>query len=104
MDPAFLAGVDYTDDKDDEDDEDNEDTSIAEVPIPNTTVMINTQTMTRTQNLITTPLTPTRLMTIQAKHPYTAPEATYPFTVPLVNHHNILWMRKTIFPKIKPKK
>ena len=27
---------------------------------------------------------------IQAKHLYTALEATYPFTVPLVNHHNIL--------------
>ena len=29
--------------------------------------------MTQMQNLNTTPLTPTRLMTIQAKHLYTAP-------------------------------
>ena len=28
-----------------------------------------------------------RLVIIQAKHLYTAPEATYPFTAPLVNHH-----------------
>ena len=60
------------------------------------------QMMTQMQNPITSCLTPMRLTTIQAKHLYTAPEATYPFTVPLVNHHNIVWMRKTIFPKIKP--
>ena len=59
------------------------------------------QMITRMQNLITMLLTPMRLTTIQAKHPYTALEATYPFTVPLVNHHNILQMRKTILPKIK---
>ena len=50
MDPAFLAGVDHTDDKDDEDNEDNEDTSIAEVPIPNTTAMINTDNDSDTES------------------------------------------------------
>ena len=45
---------------------------------------------TQMQNLIQLLLTPTGLTTIQAMHPYTAPETTYPFTEPLVNHHNIL--------------
>ena len=93
MDPALLAGVD------DDDDEDTslagvrgDDTSLAGVPIP--TVM-PTMMMTQMQNPITTPLTPMMLMTIQAKHLYTALEAMYQFTVWLVNHHNILLMRKT---------
>ena len=38
-------------------------------------------TITQMKNLITTPLTPTRLTKIQAKHPYAAPEAMYQFTV-----------------------
>ena len=37
-----------------------------------------------------------------SKASITALEATYLVTVPLVNHHIILWMRKTIFQKIKP--
>ena len=40
-----------------------------------------TMTMTQMQNLITTPLPPMRPTTIQAKHLYTAPEATYQFTI-----------------------
>ena len=88
MDPALLAGVD------DDNDEDTSfagvhgnDTSLARVPIPTTTIMTNDHDET--------PLTPMRPTKIQAKHPYTAPEATYQFTVQLVNHHKILQMRKS---------
>ena len=35
---------------------------------------------TQTQNLVTIPLTQMRLMTTQAKHPYTALEAKHQFT------------------------
>ena len=77
MDPALLAGVDNDDD-----------TSLAGVQADNTSLAgvpiqseLTTTIMTWTQNLITTPLTPTGLMTIQAKHPYTALEAKHQFTV-----------------------
>ena len=43
-DPAFLAGVDYTDDEDDDSSlagVHDEDTSLALVPVPNTTITIN---------------------------------------------------------------
>ena len=90
----MLAGVD------DADDEDTslvgvhgDDTSLAGVPVPNTTSQ-QTMMMTQMQNLITTLLTPTRPTSIQAKHPYTAPETTYQFAVQLVNHNNILQMRR----------
>ena len=39
---------------------------------------------TWTQNLITILLIQMRLTTIQAKHPYTAPEAKYHFTIQLM--------------------
>ena len=106
IDPALLAGVD------DNDDEDTSlagvpgnDTSLAGVPIP-TKLSQQMMTMTQMQNLITTPLTPMRLTKIQAKHPYSALEATYLFTVQLVNHHNILQMRNQMtlnFLSWKPK-
>ena len=59
MDPALLAGVD--------DGDDDEETSCKRHRIGH---RIQSQP----------PFTPTRPMTIQAKHPYTAPEATYLFT------------------------
>ena len=100
VDPALLAGVDCADDEDTSfAGVHDKDTSLARVPVCNTT-MTNAADNLDTES-DHTPLTPTRPMTIQAKHLYTALEATYPFTVPLVNHHNILQMRKTIFLKIK---
>ena len=100
MDPALPAGLD--DDNDEYTSHEDTslagvqgyDTSLAGVPIPTTTITTMTM-MTQTQNLITTLLTPMRWMTIQAKHLYTALEATYQFTVQLVNHHNILWMKNS---------
>ena len=98
MDPALLAGVDDTDDKDTIfAGVHNEDTSLAGVPVPNTTVMTNGDDDSNTEYDHNS-MRPT---TIQARHPYTAPEATYAFTVPLVNQHNILQMMKPIFLKIK---
>ena len=67
------------------------DTSLAGVPIP----MMTNNDDDDLENPITTPLTPATTMTIQAKHPYTALEATYQFTIQLMNHHNILQMRKS---------
>ena len=96
---ALLAGVDDADDEDTSfagvHDKDTSLTGVpAREPVSKTTVMINADNSLDTY-LITTLQTPMRLTTIQAKHPYSAPEATYPFTVQLMNHHNILWMRKS---------
>ena len=92
-DPAFLVGVD------DDNDEDTplagvqgNDSSLAGVPIP---IATNDNDKTWTQNPITTSLTPMRPMTNQTKHLYTALEAMYHFTIQLMDHHNILQMRKS---------
>ena len=71
------------------------------VPVPNATV-VQMQTLTQTQNLITTSLTPTRPMSIEAKHPYTTPEATYQFTVQVVNQIRKTWMSQN-YLRWKPK-
>ena len=102
MDPALLAGVDDTDDKDTSfAGVHDEDTSFAGVPVPNTTIATNADNNLDAESKHNS-IGPMRPTTIQAKHPYIAPEATYPFAVPLVNHHNILQMRKVFFLKIKP--
>ena len=78
-----YAGVDDADDKDTSfigvhDD----DTSLAGVPLPFQQMQITTWT----QSLITSHLTGMRLMTIQAKHPYTALGTTY---APLYEEANL---------------
>ena len=75
-DTVLLAGVDDTDDDTSFAGVHDEDTSLARVPVSGATIM-TIQMTTQTQNLVTTWLTPTIRITIQAKHPYTAPEATY---------------------------
>ena len=95
-DPALLAGVDDSDDEDEDTSlagVHDEDTSLAGVPVPNTTITTNADNDSDTKSNHNS-VTPMRPNTTQAKHP--APEATYLFTIQLVNHHNILQMRKSL--------
>ena len=101
MDPTLLPGVD------DADDEDtslagvhDEDTSLAGVPIPNTTIVMNTDDDSDTESDHNS-IDPNEAYDNSSKASIQALEATFLFTVPLVNHHNILWMRKPIFLKIE---
>ena len=94
-DPALFAGVDDIDDKDTSlAGVHGNDTSLAGVAVPNTTITTNNDDDSDTESNHNS-VDPMRLMTIQAKHQYTAPEATYQFTIQLVNHRNILQMRKS---------
>ena len=92
MDPALLAGVDDADDKD---------TSLAGVPVPNTTVATkadNDSDAECNHNSVD----PNEADDNSSKASvHSTRSHLYLFTVPLVDHHNILWMRKTIFLKIK---
>ena len=94
MDPALFAGVD---DNNDDDTSlagvQGDDTSLAGVLIPVTINNTDDDNLDAESNHNS--IDQMRLMTIQAKHPYTALEAKHQFTTQLMNHHNFLQMRKT---------
>ena len=102
MDPSLLAGVDDADDKDTSfAGVHNKDISLAGVPVPNTTITTNAYDNLDTESDQNS-IDPNEANDNSSKASVHSTKATYTFTVPLVNHHNILQMRKPIFLKIKP--
>ena len=102
MDPALLAGVD------DADDEDtsfagvhDEDTSLVGVPVPNTTIMTNADDNLDAESDHNS-VDPNEADDNSSKASVHSTRSHLSVHSATSEAHNILQMRKTIFPKINP--